>query len=325
MKPFQYVYPKDLKAVAKILAEAGQTALLYAGGTDALARMKEGVSQPDVVVNLKKISDLAFIQSDKKGLTIGAGTLLADVADSKEAQDYPGLVEAVKAVGTIQLRNMGTIGGNLCQRPRCWYYRSARFDCLKKGGDTCFAIYGDNKYHCIIGGNPCFIVHPSDVAPMLIALDATIKILGLKGTRTVKAEEFYVTPQQDPYKENILHSDEVVTSVHIPAKAKSLKSHYVKFRERDSFDFALVSVAIAANFSGDTLSNIRIAYGGVAPKPWRATNAEKLLEGTKTTEQQIFDAATGEFAQAEPLEQNEYKVILAKNLLKRAIRELGKA
>ncbi|MBN1478659.1 xanthine dehydrogenase family protein subunit M [candidate division KSB1 bacterium] len=322
MKPFQYVYPKDIKAVPKILAEAGQTALLYAGGTDALARMKEGVSQPDVVVNLKEISGFSLIRSDKKGLSIGAGTLLADVVESEEAQDYPGLVEAVKAVGTIQLRNMGTIGGNLCQRPRCWYYRSARFDCLRKGGETCFAIYGDNKYHCIIGGNPCFIVHPSDVAPMLIALDATIEILGLKGSRWVKAEEFYVTPQQDPYNETILKSDEVVTSVHIPAQAKSLKSHYVKFRERDSFDFAMVSVAIVASISDNTLSNVRIAYGGVAPKPWRATRAEKALEGTNATEQQILDAATGEFAQAEPLEQNEYKVIMAKNLLKRAIREL---
>ncbi len=322
MKSFEYVNPKDIKAVPKILTEAGSKALLYAGGTDALARMKEGVSRPDVVVNLKNLRELNFIKADRKGLFIGAGTLLADILEDKEAQAYPGLIEAVTSVGTIQLRNMGTLGGNLCQRPRCWYYRSDRFNCLRKGGDTCFAIYGENKYHCIAGGDPCFIVHPSDVAPMLIALDAQIFILGPKGEKKVKADDFFVLPDTDPFKENILKDDELVTKVFIPAASKSLKSHYVKFRERDSFDFAMVSVAVAAKVDGEKLSNVRIVYGGVAPKPWRALSAEKMLEGKSASEDDVLKAGVVEFADAEPLEQNEYKVVLARNLLKRAVREL---
>lgn len=325
MKAFEYVYPKDLKSIPKILAEAGDKALLYAGGTDALARMKEGVSRPDVVVNLKKVPDLSFIKSDRKGLHIGAGTLLADIIDSKEAQEYPGLVEAVKSVGTIQLRNMGTLGGNICQRPRCWYYRSDRFDCLRKGGDTCFAIYGENKYHCIVGGGPCYIVHPSDIAPMLIALDAQIFVLGSKGEKKVRAEEFFILPEQDSSKENILAEDQVVTKILIPEASKSLKSHYVKFRERDSFDFAMVSIALAAKMDGAVMSDVRIVYGGVAPKPWKAVSAEKMLEGKSVTEDDALKAAVVEFADAEPLEQNEYKVVLARNLLKRAVRELKEA
>lgn len=322
MKAFEYVYPNDIKSVPKILSEAGDKALVYAGGTDALVRMKEGVNEPSVVVNLKKLDDLAYIKSDSKGLHIGAGTLLVDLIENEEAQAYAGLVKAAKAVGTIQLRNMGTVGGNICQRPRCWYYRSARFDCLRKGGDTCFAIYGDNKYHCIIGGAPCWIVHPSDVAPMLIALDAKIEILGSNGSKSVNAEDFFVLPEQDPYHENILKNDEIVTEILVPGKSKSFKSHYVKFRERDSFDFAMVSVALAADVSNGALKNVRIAYGGVAPKPWRATEAEKKLEGKNPSEQEILDAAGAEFANADPLEQNEYKIVLAKNLLKRTIREL---
>ncbi len=322
MKAFEYIFPKDKEAVPKILAKAGDKALLYAGGTDALARMKEGLVAPDIVVNLKKLQGLKFIKEDGKGLHLGAATTLAEIAASKEAQQYPGLIEAVKSVGTIQLRNMGALGGNLCQRPRCWYYRNSKFDCLRKGGDTCFAFDGENKYHCIIGGDPCYIVHPSDVAPMLIALDARIEILGARGSRMVKAENFFVLPDQDPFHENILANDEMVASVFIPAKAKRLKSHYIKFRERDSFDFAMVSVAIAAKVGDAKLSDVRIVYGGVAPKPWKARQAEQALEGVQASEDRVLAAAKLEFAKAEPLSQNEYKVVLAGNLLKRAVREI---
>ena len=322
MKAFEYVYPNELKSVPKLMTEFGDKALLYAGGTDALARMKEGIVEPDVVVNLKKLAALSFIKEDRKGLHIGASTRLIEILNNKPAQQYPGLIEAVKSVGTIQLRNMGTIGGNLCQKPRCWYYRNIKFDCLRKGGSTCFAVDGENKYHCIIGGDPCYIVHPSDVAPMLIALGAEIKVLGQEGSRMVDAESFFVLPEQDPFHENILKNDEIVAGVLIPAKAKFLQSHYVKFRERDSFDFAMVSVAVAAKASGSVLSDVRITYGGVAPKPWKARIAEKALEGATANDETVLAAAEKEFAQADPLAQNEYKVILAKNLLKRAVREL---
>lgn len=322
MLSFQYVFPNDVKAAPKILAEAGDKALIYAGGTDALALMKEGVARPEMLVNLKKLDELVVIKEDKKGLHIGAGVKLTDLIADKAVQAFPGLIEAAQSIATLQLRNMGTVGGNLCQRPRCWYFRSERFPCLRKGGDTCFAIYGDNKYHCIIGGGPCYIVYPSDLAPMLIALDAQVEILGTKGTRFIDLADFYVLPEQDPHHENILTKDEIVTEVLIPAASKKLKSHYVKFRERESFDFAMVSVAIAAQVDGETLSNVRIAYGGVAPKPWPAIKAAQALEGVAASEEQILAAAAAEFAAAEALEQNEYKVVLAKNLLKRAVREL---
>jgi xanthine dehydrogenase YagS FAD-binding subunit len=325
MKQFEFIYPKDVKSVPKILAEAGDSALLFAGGTDAYARMKEGITSPKVVVNLKRLPNFSEIKEDRKGLHIGAGARLADIIKNDLAQNYTGLVKAAKAVGTIQLRNMGTLGGNLCQRPRCWYYRSQKIDCLRKGGDTCFAIDGENKYHCIIGGDPCFIVHPSDIAPMLVALDAKIEILSSNKSRMVDAVDLYVVPEQDPFNETILKSDEVVTKILIPAKSKSLKSHYVKFRERDSFDFAMVSVAVAAKIDGGKLSDVRIAYGGVAPKPWKAEQAEKLLEGTSASEDDILNAAATEFKVADPLSQNEYKIILAKNLLKRALREMKSA
>jgi len=322
MRAFEYVFPKDINRVPKILAEVGDKALLYAGGTDALVRMKERVHEPSVVINLKKIKELAEIKEDRKGLHIGAGAILADLLKNRKLTLYPGLVEAISSVGTIQLRNMGTLGGNLCQKPRCWYYRSHRFDCLRKGGDFCFAIFGDNKYHCIIGGDPCYIVHPSDIAPMLIALGAKIEILGPTGKDLIDVEDFYLLPQENPYEETILTKDQVVTKVLIPRSAKELKSHYVKFRERESFDFAMVSVAVAGKVEGESVSDFRIVYGGVAPKPWRALKAENALNGKTMTPAAIAQAADMEFAVAEPLTQNEYKVVLARNLLVRAIREL---
>lgn len=320
MKAFQFVNPKDAASIPALLAEYKETSLLYAGGTDALSRMKEGIVEPDQVINIKAAGELDFIKEENDGLHIGATTKLADLVSNAAARQWPGLIEAAKSVGTIQLRNMGTVGGNLCQRPRCWYYRSRHFPCARKHGDTCFAIYGENKYHAILGGGPCFIVYPSDLAPMLVALGAKVKIHGSKGEKTVDLEDFYVLPEQDTYNENILKADEVLTEVIVP-KPKG-KSHYLKFSERKSQDFAMVSVAVAATVSGKTLSDVRIALGGVAPKPWRAKKAEKALEGKTATAENLLKAGEAEMEAAEPLEQNSYKVILTKNLIKRAFEQL---
>ncbi len=322
MKPFAVVFPQDLKSVPKLLAE-NEGALPYAGGTDALARMKDGITAPSLLVNLKKLPELRIIKEDRRGLQIGSAVTLGEILDAPAAQAYRGFVEAVRSVGTIQLRNMGTIGGNLCQRPRCWYYRSSRFPCLRKGGDTCYAIYGENKYHCILGGNPCFIVHPSDTAPMLVALEAQVDILGLRKKRVIKVEDFFLLPEQNPFSENVLAKDEIVSRIVIPAKAKSLSSHYLKFRERDSFDFAMVSVAVAARVERNRLFDVRLVYGGVAPKPWRARAAEKILEGREISEKLLLEAAEAELEAAEPLDKNEYKKPLARNLLKRAVLEMA--
>ena len=320
MKNFEYVYPKNAATVPALLSEKEGQSLLYAGGTDAIARLKEGIDTPEQLINLKAVKELNFIKTGKTGLRIGAATPLSDLIENADAKKYPGLIKAAQSIGTIQLRNMGTVGGNLCQRPRCWYFRSRHFPCLRKHGDTCFAIYGENKYHAIIGGNPCFIVHPSDLAPMLIALDARIKISSPKGIREITLEEFFVLPEQDPYHETILKPQELLTEVIVPATTR--KSHYLKFRERKSIDFAMVSVAFTATVTGKRLSNLRLVLGGVAPIPWRAHKAEKILEGKEIDDNAILEAGAAELADVSPLDQNEFKVILTKNLLKRAVHEL---
>jgi len=319
MKEFQYIYPKNSQSVPLILGEYDGKALLYAGGTDALARMKEGINRPDQVVNLKAVKELNFIKEDSDGLHIGAITPLVDIVNSKVAQKYGGFYQAVETVGTIQLRNMSTLGGNLCQRPRCWYYRSRHFSCVRKGGDVCFAVSGNNKYHAIMAGSPCFIVFPSDIAPMLITLEAKVEILGPKGSRMLPLEEFYILPEKDATRETILKPDEIVTKVFVPNSAKQIKSMYLKFRERDSFDFAMVSVAVSAKISGNKLSDVKIAMGGVAPIPWRAKKAEKILNGNTVSDDLLKKAGEAEMEDAEPLDQNEYKITLTKNLLKRAV------
>jgi xanthine dehydrogenase YagS FAD-binding subunit len=320
MIQFEYVDPKNIKSVPALLEEFKDKSLLFAGGTDALSRMKEGIETPNHVINLKAVKDLDFIREEDDGLHIGATTKLTDVIKNRTTQKWPGLIEAANSIGTIQLRNMGTVGGNLCQRPRCWYFRSRHFPCLKKEGDTCFAIYGENKYHAILGASSCWIVHPSDLAPMLIALGAKVKLQGIKEDRELALEDLYVLPDQDPYNETVLKPDELITEVIVP-KANG-KSHYLKFKERQSQDFAMVSVAVAAQVSGKKLTKVRIVLGGVAPKPWRAKAAEKALEGKTATKANLKKAGEAELALAEPLEQNAYKVILTKNMIKRAVEQL---
>ncbi|MBD3373641.1 xanthine dehydrogenase family protein subunit M [candidate division KSB1 bacterium] len=320
MKNFEYIYPKDVASIPKVLPEQEGKATIQAGGTDLLARMKEGITDPQQLLNLKALKDLNYIREESDGVHIGATTLLVDLAESKEAQAFPGLVEAALSISTIQLRNMGTVGGNLCQRPRCWYYRSRHFPCARKGGDICYAVGGENKYHCILGGGPCFIVHPSDLAPMLVALDAKVTIMGPDQSRTIPVQELYVLPETDVLHETILKPNELVTEVIVPKQDTA--SHYVKFKERKSFDFAMVSVAIAAQTNGQTLKNVRIAMGGVAPIPWRARKAEKALEGKAATPENVTKAAEEELQDAVAMDQNEYKFILSKNLMKRTVREM---
>ena len=220
MKNFAYINPKTVESIPTILQKAGNKGMIYAGGTDALARMKEGIHQPEQLINIKILKDLNYIRSSNEGLYIGATTPLVDLVENKEMQKNTGLYEAVKSIGTIQLRNMGTVGGNLCQRPRCWYYRSRHFNCLRKGGEICYAVSGENKYHAIIGGDPCFIVHPSDLTPMLVALEAKVVIQSVKGKRTEDIANFFVLPETDPYNETILKSDELLTEIQIPNKSQ---------------------------------------------------------------------------------------------------------
>ncbi|NOX37077.1 MAG: xanthine dehydrogenase family protein subunit M [Calditrichaeota bacterium] len=326
MFPFEYINVRELTALPDYLEKDGEKSAILAGGTDLLGLMKEGLLKPRKVVNIKQIRELRGIRDTRKGLEIGAATRLSEIEQHPIIQQqYPVLAQAVASIATPQLRNMGTIGGNLCQRPRCWYFRGQEYHCLKKGGDMCYAVDGLNKYHAILGGGPCYIVHPSDAAPALIALGATVEIFGPQGKRTVPLEEFFQLPEDNLLRENILAPNEVVTRIFVPRPEAETRSLYLKFRERQSMDFAITSVAALVQLRNGKVQKARLVLGGVAPIPWRAREAEKILEGNSLSADRIQQAAEAALKEADPLDQNAYKVILARNLIRKAFTQLQNA
>jgi xanthine dehydrogenase YagS FAD-binding subunit len=276
MKAFEWANAPTVEEAVKLLApgnpaaDPDETSRPFAGGQDLLSTMKSYIMRPPRVVNLKTIQGLDGIKDDGKGgLRIGALVTLAQLDESADVQKrYPGLVQAAASIATPQIRNLGTVGGNLCQRPRCWYYRLENYKCLKKGGTECFAESGENKYNAILGGGPSFFVHPSDLAPMLVALGATVTIAGPGALRTVPLEQFFTLPTDDIRRENVLKDGEIVTEIQIPAASGSSRSTYLKFKERSSLDFAMASVAAAVELADSrTVRQARIVLGGVAPIP----------------------------------------------------------
>ncbi len=319
MKAFEYVNPADTRSAVAALTQAGDKGKVIAGGVDLLGEMKDYIETPDVVVNLKTIRGLDHISTDR-GLRLGALARLTDIAGNEAIRShYTALAEAAHVVGTPQIRNMGTIGGNLCQRPRCWYYRDEAVVCLKKGGTECYAVNGENQYHAILGGGPSYIVHPSDCAPALIALNGSVAIAGPKGSRTVPLEKFFVLPSENVFKENILQPNEIVTEVIVPAPAAGTRSHYMKIRHKESFDWALSGAAVALVMSGDTVKDARIVLSGVAPIPWRSPEAEAVLKGQKLTAALADQAGAAAVAKAKPMGKNGYKVPLTHNTVRLAI------
>jgi xanthine dehydrogenase YagS FAD-binding subunit len=320
MKAFEYVNPGDVKGAVIALTQAGDKSKIIAGGIDLLGEMKDYIRTPNVVVNLKSIPGLNAITVDAKGLTLGALVTLADIADNPTIkQQYTALAEAAHVVGTPQIRNVGTIGGNLCQRPRCWYYRDEEVICLKKGGSTCYAVNGENQYHAILGGGPSYIIHPSDCAPALIALGASVTVAGPKGTRVVPLEQFFILPTENLYKENILQPNEIVTHIHVPKPAAGTKSHYMKIRHKESFDWALAGAAITLVMAGNVVKDARVILSGVAPIPWRSKEAEAVLKGKAVTLATADKAGAAAVARAKPLGKNGYKVPLTHNTVKLAV------
>jgi xanthine dehydrogenase YagS FAD-binding subunit len=320
VKDFQFGTPKSVAQVTAALAKPGVDARVMGGGTDLLGEIKEGTAVPDVVIDLKAVPGLAYIRKEADGIAIGCCTTVADLAeDPLIAQDYRGLHEAALVVASPQLRNMGTIGGNLCQRPRCWYYRDAATVCNKKGGSQCFAEAGRNKYHAVFGGGLCWAVYPSDLAPALIALGASVVIASAQGERTVPLADFYAPPLVNVRKENILGRQDLLTEVRIPAPKKGDRSAYLKFTERGAWDFAVVSAAVRATFDGKTVADIRIVCGGVAPVPWRLKAAEDALRGRTVTESSAAQAAARGAADARPLAENGFKVDILKAVVARAV------
>ena len=323
MIDFEYVDAKSLDELKASLTDTWDDVAILAGGTDVLDRIKERLLEPRRVVNIKGIPELGGIRNGN-GLTIGPLTTMSVLAsDDRIAKSYPVLQEAAHAVATPQLRNMGTLGGNLCQRPRCWYYRNSDTPCLKSGGAKCWAFEGLNKYHAIFGGGPSYIVHPSDTAPALQALDAKLEIVGAGGTREVGLDEFYQLPTKNTVRESNLEANEVITKVKVPALAKGTRSTYLKFREKQSLDFAVSSVAAVLTLDGSTVKSARIVLGGVAPVPWRSKPAEDALTGKKLDDASITAAAEAAVDRAKPLDHNAFKVPLTRNLVRRALESLA--
>jgi len=321
---FEYLTATALEDLPKLLEGNRDENVLLAGGTDLLDRLKERLIRPKRVVNIKAIAELQGIRNGD-GLQIGALTTIAEIAAHADIRKkYPVLAQAAASIATPQLRNMGTIGGNLTQRPRCWYFRGREYRCLKKGGGRCYAVEGLNKYHAIFGGGPCHIVHPSDSAPALIALGASVEVLGASGSKQIPLTDFFVLPKQKLRAETVLEPNQVITQIIIPAPKPGTRSTYLKFREKQSLDFAISSVAAALQVQEGRVQGARIVLGGVAPIPWRVPAAEKELEGKPLGAETIAKAAAAAVANAEPMRENGFKVILTRNLVQRALENLMK-
>jgi xanthine dehydrogenase YagS FAD-binding subunit len=297
-----------------------------AGGQDLLTTMKDYTSRPARLVNLKHIRGLDRITLNARGLTIGALVTLSELEEHAGVRkSFPGLAEAAHSIATPQIRNLGTVGGNLCQRPRCWYFRLEEVVCLKKGGSECYAASGENKYNAIIAGGPSYIVHPSDLAPMLLALGARVTVSGAAGKRVIPLDKFFTLPSEGNIRrENVLQNDDIITEIFVPASALAARSTYLKFKERESLDFALASVAAAVQLAPDrTVRDARLVLGGVAPIPWRVPAAEKFLVGKELKSDVLAEAAKIALADAKPLEKNAYKVPLTQTLVRRALAKIG--
>ncbi len=318
MKPFEYIQADSPNEAVSFLNEEMDTTKILAGGMDLLTELKEEIIEPKRLVSIGEIESLQYIRLDNGTLRIGAATTLTEIANHKAIQEsFTVLADAASVVGSPQIRNRGTLGGNLCQRPRCWYYRGEAYHCLKKGGDFCYAVSGRNKYHAILGGAPCFIVHPSDCAPALIALSAKVHILGPDGSREAPLEECFVLPEDDVFREIKIEPNEIITEVEIPPNR--CKSVYIKFREKDDFDWSLSSVAAALELDGSRCKKASLVLGGVATIPWRAKEAESLLAGKTITESLALEAGEAAVVDAIPLDENAYKIPLTKALVKQAI------
>ena len=320
MQPFKWINANSVAEVKQIFARQGDRARIFAGGSDLMTMLKERLDTPELIVNIGNIAELNYIREEKGGVRIGAMTILADIAGHPVlSRKFTALAQATEAVGSPQLRNMGSIGGNLCQRPRCWYFRGA-FDCLRKGGTTCYAVNGENQYyHAILEGADCFMVHPSDTAVALIALDADIIIAGIKKDRGVKAEHFFIGPAESMAKENILEPGEFITEIRIPGTESDTRSIFLKNRLRGAWNFALASVAVRTALSNGVCRDARIALGGIAPLPLRAQKAERALIGRKITPEVLQQSAELATSGAKPLAMNGYKVDLTGALVKQAV------
>jgi xanthine dehydrogenase YagS FAD-binding subunit len=332
LKAFAYVNPTNEKEAIAALSRrdggpgGGQvgrpSALPMAGGMDLLGLMKDHIVSPDRIVSIRNLD--TNVASADGGLRIGAAVKIADLIDHAQARKlYPALVTAAEGVGTPQIRNMGTVGGNIMQRPRCWYFRNEEFNCLKKGGSKCFAVEGENQYHAIFGDGPCHIIHPSSLAVPVIAYGGRFRVAGPNGAREIDAGQFFQVPNQNLYGETVLQPGEIVTHVLLPAPGQRSAAYEVRFKQ--SHDWPLAAAAVNLVMSGSTVKSARVVLGAVAPIPWRVPAAERVLAGKAVTEALAAEAANAALAGARPMSGNAYKIQIAKTAVKRAILAASRA
>jgi xanthine dehydrogenase YagS FAD-binding subunit len=299
-----------------------------AGGIDLLDRMKEGLDEPDQLVELAALSGeegrvLRGIGSTEDGgWTIGALVTLGQLAGFDDLPaGYAALRTAAHSAATPGIRNAATVGGNLLQRPRCWYYRHSDLECLKKGGYECLAVTGNNRYHAILGGGPSFIVHPSTIAAVLVALGAQVAVFGEKGPRTMDIEDLFAPPTVDPKREHTLAPGEILGSISLPPPQAGQRSAYAVAKEKQSHDWPLAEAAVRCSVEGGKLTGVRVALGHVAPIPWRASGVEKVLEGQAPSAALFEKAAAEATKKARALDHNGYKIPLTQGLLRQALHE----
>lgn len=321
---FSYLRAKSVKEAVSGLSQSN--ARVHAGGTDLLGCLRDQVFTTDMVVSISGLKELKGMrETPEGGLSIGALTTITEISESRIIRErYPALGQAAAEVASPQLRNQGTFGGNLCQKPRCWYYRG-EFHCLRKGGDRCYAVAGENHYHCIFGGDRCYIVHPSDAAPALLAYRATVHIAGPAGMRKVSIDHFFVPPSKDVTKETVLEKGEIVTEIILPPPLRGVKSSYRKVRARRSWDFALVGVALALQITKGNVTDARIVLSGAAPIPWRSVDAEKALIGNVLSPDSIKHTAALSVHGAQPLNHNAYKIPLFRGMIEEELMNLSKS
>ena len=327
MKAFTNASPRDVAHAVTIITTARQdnrTVAIAGGGSDLIGMMKERLVTPDVLVSLKSIKGLDQVKpAPGGGVTIGGLITLDALASSALVRErYRVLAEAAESVATPQIRNVGTLAGNICQRPWCWYYRNG-FRCLKNGGTTCYSVAGENEFHAIFGGGPSYIVHPSDTAAALVALDATFHLAGPAGERTVAAAEFFTLPTADASRENVLKDGEMLVSIALPAAGSRARGTYFKVLDREAWTHAVVSAAIVLETNGGVCERARVVLGGVAPIPWRLPEVEKMLTGQRLTPELAAKAGEAAVAGARPLAKNAYKVPMVRAMVKRTIGDIA--
>lgn len=319
LAPFAYARPEDIKEAVARLADRG--ARVLAGGTDLLGCLRDDVFSAQTLVSLGTVAGLSGIRGDGEGgLVIGAMTAISEIAEHPEVRGrYPVRAQAAGEGGSPQLRNQGSLGGNLCQKPRCLYYRGD-FPCPRKGGHKCFAVNGENRYHCLFGGASCFIVHPSDTAPALVALDAEVRTLGPRGSRRIPVAGLPMPPAEDPTRETVLEPGELVAEIRVPPPADGLYSAYRKVRTRRAWDFAIAGCALALAMDGKRVRDCRVVLAAAAPIPWRSRETEDMLRGEVLGEEVVAQAAAAAVAAAQPMSRNGCKVPLFRGVLEEELR-----